>query len=513
MNAIGYVRISKKDQSKWSLGSQEKYIRDYCARNKVNVLAMFIDDGKKSYTFDRPDYQALERFITQHKGLAQYLVILDHDRFSRNLPEALLKIEYLERKHDLKVLSTDEPIDLDTQDPMVFMQRAFKYMMANHELITIRKRARIGVRQAKESGRFVNQAPFGYKNGKDASGKSLITIDETKAYIIQKIFRDYLSGIPHYIIYKNVKKLGFPLTGRDAIVRVLNNATYAGLIRINASKTTPERIITGVHEAIVPEIQFWRAQELLGKHKRKEKVQPRDDFPLRGVLTCTCGTSMTAGYSKGKKQYYLYYRCLKHGNVNIPGKVIHGQLAELMQFFSFTQEQVDHICETAQRTLEAAQVIRAKQAEEKKAQLKEVKDKIERLEERLMEDEIEPDTYKKYFRKFQAEKALLTEEISSLGELVSEKLKKQLEILPRLVDLPAIYEKANLNQKHSLLCGVFKYGLSYKEGAFRTPYVNPAFRHKMLKINKKGLLFVEQSLVKPGTIPSCAGEGTRTPTP
>jgi len=97
MNAIGYVRISSKDQSKWSLASQEKHIREYCAPNNVNVVEMFIDYGKKSYTFDRPDYIALEKFIKKHKNHVQYLVVLDHDRFSRNLPEALMKIEQLEK--------------------------------------------------------------------------------------------------------------------------------------------------------------------------------------------------------------------------------------------------------------------------------------------------------------------------------------------------------------------------------------------------------------------------------
>jgi site-specific DNA recombinase len=33
MDAIGYVRISKKDQSTHSLDYQEKSIREYCDRN------------------------------------------------------------------------------------------------------------------------------------------------------------------------------------------------------------------------------------------------------------------------------------------------------------------------------------------------------------------------------------------------------------------------------------------------------------------------------------------------
>ncbi|TBO44475.1 recombinase family protein [Pedobacter kyonggii] len=97
MNAIGYIRISKKDQSTHSLDYQEKSIRDYCDRNALELGSLFIDDGESSYTFDRPDYKALEDFIKKNKKSVKYLVIFDHDRFSRNLPEALQKIEFLEK--------------------------------------------------------------------------------------------------------------------------------------------------------------------------------------------------------------------------------------------------------------------------------------------------------------------------------------------------------------------------------------------------------------------------------
>lgn len=87
--------------------------------------------------------KALEEFIRQNKKSVKYLVVFDHGGFSRNLPEALQKIEFLEKKHDLKVIATSEPLDIDTCDPSVFLLRAFKYLIANQELMTIRKRAKV----------------------------------------------------------------------------------------------------------------------------------------------------------------------------------------------------------------------------------------------------------------------------------------------------------------------------------------------------------------------------------
>lgn len=48
----------------------------------------------------------------------------------------------------LKVIATCEPLDIDTQDPSVFLLRAFKYLIANQELLTIRKRAKVSVHHA-----------------------------------------------------------------------------------------------------------------------------------------------------------------------------------------------------------------------------------------------------------------------------------------------------------------------------------------------------------------------------
>lgn len=97
MNAIGYVRISTKDQSKYSLDAQSDAIREYCSRNDLGLLNIFRDNGECSDTFDRADFLALEDFIKKHKGSVRYLIIMDHDRFSRDLAEALLKISSSKR--------------------------------------------------------------------------------------------------------------------------------------------------------------------------------------------------------------------------------------------------------------------------------------------------------------------------------------------------------------------------------------------------------------------------------
>src|SRR3546814_13120442 len=109
------------------------------------------------------------------------------------------------------------------------------------------------------------------------------------------------------------------------------------------------------------------AQERLSMNKRAEQVQPREDFPLRGLLKSPCcGGGMAAGWSKGKKKYYLYYRCIKHSNVNISGKVLHEKYKALISHLNIRHEDVDYITERKKKELKKQVALRKKQAEIKK---------------------------------------------------------------------------------------------------------------------------------------------------
>ena len=496
MNAIGYMRLSSKDQSK-SLEYQESTIRDYCRRNSLNVLDVFKDNGESSYTFDRPDYLALEAYLKKYKGKCQFVIVLDHDRFSRNLPEALMKIAELEKKHGVKVLSTNERVDLDTSDPDVFMKRALDYMIANKELFNIRKRTKQGVRNAKEKGRYLGRAPFGYRNVIDGTKRNLIELHQAEAVIVERIFQEYMMGIPQYIVYKNAKAAGLRHTNSNAVNDILKNCVYAGLIRVPAMGDLPEKYVKAIHPPIISEHEYWQVQGMLTEKKRRKREQPAEDFPLRGVLKCWCGEKMTAGWSKGAKKYYLYYRCMVHTNVNIPGGIIHDTFAQVLKAISLRKHQVRYIIEASKIMLEQPIKMKAERHKEKLKELNAVNDKIYNLEERMVNGEIENSTYQTWFKKLQHEKRLIEAVINSDDRPEIKSNKGIVErLLPRLENLYALYDKGNVTQKHTLIRALFKDNLVWGQGSFRTKFLDRTFHDNLLKINKKGLLFNEQPFKK-----------------
>jgi len=73
--------------------------------------------------------------------------------------------------------------------------------------------------------------------------------------------------------------------------------------------------------------------------------------------------------------------------------------------------------------------------------------------------------------------------------------------------LEKLFSHATINQQHSILNEVFKQGLTFRDGAFRTPSVSPTFSHSILKMKEKGLLFIEQPLELSDGLPFSGLEG------
>ncbi|WP_166785184.1 recombinase family protein [Sphingobacterium psychroaquaticum] len=494
MDTFGYIRLSGKDQSKESLDYQERNIRFYCERYHLNLVGIYIDNGKSSMSFDRPNYRALECEIKKLKGRVKYLIVMDHDRFSRNLVEALTKIDELEDKFDLKVLACKEAIDLDTKDPNVFIMRAMDYMMANQELLRIRKRTMDGVRQAHLSGRYVQASPYGYKKEeiKEIGNKVMLVPYDEEAALVQRIYSLYLSGTPLFVIKTIVQSEGFKNNGHSAITRILSNCLYAGLVRIPKDKYGPEKFIKGIHRPLVSEIDFWNAQHLLG-NIRPTKVQPKEEFPLRGLIKCWCGQHMTAGFSKGKKKYYLYYRCIHHTEKNYRGEVMHEQFAELLEAISFSPEQIAYITQKAKSLLKESQSESVQVISARNRAISEVQQKLDGLTEKYVNDKIDDETYTKFSQRFRKDLAMLKAEVQQANMLSqSDPMETLTASFDLLSNMRNVYENACSEKRQSLIKLVFKEKITYCEGEFRTPAIDPIFLDNALGIKKKGLLKIEQ---------------------
>jgi len=93
-----------------------------------------------------------------------------------------------------------------------------------------------------------------------------------------------------------------------------------------------------------------------------------------------------------------------------------------------------------------------------------VEARIESAEKKLLDDTINGDTYKKWMKKFSAERARLADELNYLEVNLEDQLNQEFLVLPYMLNLPEIFKEASINQRHAILNEVFKQGLTFKEG-------------------------------------------------
>src|SRR5690348_15839342 len=85
--AILYIRVSTAEQASGnnSLPVQERKLRDYCKRNDLSVLHVFIDPGESARTMDRPKFQEMLTYCREHRKDISHLIVADLSRLTRNV--------------------------------------------------------------------------------------------------------------------------------------------------------------------------------------------------------------------------------------------------------------------------------------------------------------------------------------------------------------------------------------------------------------------------------------------
>lgn len=499
MKALAYTRISTSDQSEHSLDYQERMIREYCEKHQLELSAIFKDDGQSSYTFDRPDFKALEAFIRKNKDVT-HLIILDMDRFSRNLAEALMKIHELQSKHHIKVLATSDNFDTDFTDPANFMMRAFKLMMAESELHNIRKRTKAGMVQAALSGRWSSKAPYGYKNARDAQDKPLLVIDDDKALVIRTIFREWLNGMDIYRLLVKAREMGYRQKSHSAIQRILSNPVYAGLIPVPAHKGRKKPIARGIHAPIISEEDFWMAQDRFSG--KKKGVHARETVYLRGALRCWCGRLVTAGNSKNRlgKEYW-YYLCPEHRE-NFSAKKLHATFQELLETLSISPERLAWLREKLIASIGDRLRKQAGEVDRVEKELKQLRRAIVSTERRyLTSSNISQETFEQIMVEMKADEVRLQRQRAVQQQDPEDYFERLDALLNKATHLWQAFTTWPLEKQWQFINQVFDQPFHYRDGSYRTPGVHPAFADNLQVANEKGLLKIEKPSVDLSKIP------------
>ncbi|WP_027086814.1 recombinase family protein [Cohnella panacarvi] len=319
-----YIRVSTEEQAKegFSLEAQEATLSQHCENLGYIVVGKYIDDGKSGKDMNRPALQELLKDCSQKKF--DIVLVWKLSRLSRKLKDTLQLIEDFE-KDDVSFLSYSEQFynskNNSTNKLMLSMVGGF----AEFERSTIVENVKLGMNQRAKQGKWNGGRILGY----DIVNKELI-LNEDEANIIRMIFNMYVNGkgciyIRDKLNELNLKtKYGKAFT-HIAILTILDNPTYKGFIR--HGRTTGENkkrikqeniiIVKGIHEAIIDEESFDKAQQITAHNRRTTPRMPSNPHLLSGILKCPdCGGRMNfqpAG-KRNNKNHGGYYTCSNYKN-------------------------------------------------------------------------------------------------------------------------------------------------------------------------------------------------------
>ena len=221
-----YARYSSDNQREASLTDQERECREYAKHQGWDVVDVYSDAAISGGSDRRPGYQKL----LNDARLGKFDVVLAEalDRLSRRLADTA-------NLHDeltflgIRLFAKD-------QGEITKMHTAIMGLVAEQYVTDLREKTKRGQRGRIHEGMTAGGLGYGYIVG----GPGERSVDPDQAEVIQRIFREYASGVSPREIAKRLNSDGVPgprgKTWKDTTIRgqrdrgtgVLNNSAYIG---------------------------------------------------------------------------------------------------------------------------------------------------------------------------------------------------------------------------------------------------------------------------------------------
>jgi site-specific DNA recombinase len=290
--AVIYLRVSSADQvENTSLETQESVCRAWCRAHGYETPLVFSDRGESAKTADRPQFLAMVEFCRKNKPAVALAYRID--RWARNITDFTAFRSRL-ASYGVQMLSATENM---ADDPAGNAMSSILAVWAQYDNDTRSMRARDGMRATVRRGGYVTLAPRGYRNVRQ-NGLPTLEIVEPEAETVRDAIRSVVNST--YDPVQAAKALGCP---PNHVPEMIRRPVWAGLSRCDGE------LVPGSWTPLVPRELWEQAVERLKRPARKECP---DAFPLRGIVSCSCGRALTASSSTARNgAKHPYYHC--HG--------------------------------------------------------------------------------------------------------------------------------------------------------------------------------------------------------
>ena len=301
LNVAAYARVSSgKDEMLHSLSAQISYYSNLIQMHgEWRYAGVYADSAVTGTKESRDEFQ---RMLEDCRvGKIDMIITKSVTRFARNTVVLLSVVR------ELKVLGIDvwfekENIHSNSGDGELMLTILASY--AQEESRSVSENCKWRIRNDFKQGIPTGTTVYGYF----AKNRHL-TINETEAVIVRRIFELYISGMGSDCIAAELNKDNIPSPSggqwqHRAVLDILRNEKYIGDLMLQKYYTTDHitkqtrkndgrlkrYYVTGNHEPIIEREQFETVQKMLeDKEKNNPHIKPYD-YDFKHMLFCeNCG--------------------------------------------------------------------------------------------------------------------------------------------------------------------------------------------------------------------------------
>ena len=463
--AFAYLRLSNEEAAEGessSIKNQRMIIQDYCERNEILLVRVFIDDGWSGGNFDRPAFQEMIALLEQ--GKANIVITKALSRLGRDMREASYYAEQYFPEHGIRYLTVADNFDTEQENVMA----PFQFAMNEVYLRDGSRKVKEVLKAKREKGLYCACAPYGYV--KDPRNKNRLVPDEETAPIIRRIFEAAANGdssrkiamelnrdgimppLKYKVLYKgNFSEDGAArasdLWNYTTVKRILKNPVYLGHTLLGKSRKVSVKskkklnvpkdqwaVTENTHEPIITQEVFDLAQFNLGKgtfdfrqydHVRRSIFSGIAFCAQCGHALCSCGTVY-----KGEREKYWYLSCNRHRlditDSCVGVRIKYSDILEVVRqdlnsLISLSPEEKEAVAREAMRRAGDDNLIKVKQLQlqKAKARLSTIDKVITKLYTDNAEGKIDDSRLERMLSELQRESAGLEKTIDSLSVIDS----------------------------------------------------------------------------------------------
>ncbi|MEP7374364.1 MAG: recombinase family protein [Chitinophagaceae bacterium] len=473
--AVIYSRVSTEDQKDFgfSLQDQEARLIKHCKQKDYQLIKHYQDDHSAK-NFNRPAFKQFLDDIRTKRIKPDVFLCVRMDRFSRNAHDSMNMLKEFQ-KWGIYFECIENHIDLSSPESMIpFMLNLVLPEVDNKRRGLNTKR---GLRQGLKEGRWMWKAPVGYLN--DTVSKIIMPNKET-AHLVKWSFETYVQGVYNANeVWRQVYAKGLKIS-KQKFYDLLINPIYIGKIRIDAFEDEPEQIVNAIHEPIVQEETFYRAQEIYyGKKKPYKSKTNKNELPLIGHVICPkCGRVMTGSGSTGRAGgLYHYYHCQrKYGcKTNIRANEVNENFTRYLSSFEVSDEVLSLYYYVLEDVFKSDDKAREQEKAKLESEITSIDKRLESVRMKFIDDLIGSADYKEIKSALESRKNELLGKHIIIGKMDKEFTKYMTYGLSLLGNLSKYYSSASTEAKSKMVGSIFPENLTYEDKRYRTTKFNEVF--------------------------------------